>query len=222
LRLFNNISILLVCCSTLAFAQPKDSVDARKFIPTGIRGSLDLVPYGRAELSNTFTGFEAALDVDVYRYYPTFEFGNSARDYVAENGSTYSNEGTFWRAGIDVNFLKKDPEKNMYFLGARYARSAYSEQATLVTTDPIWGDYSDSFSNIEMAASWLELTTGMRIKVWKFFWLGYTARFKFSVNLDDSKLLLTTDVPGYGATDKPTTWGFSYYVMVKLPVRKVK
>jgi hypothetical protein len=206
----------------MAFAQQKDSAAIRAFIPTGIRVGLDVVPYARAELSTTFTGFEATVDVDVLRYYPTFEFGNSARDYVAENGSTYANKGNFWRAGIDVNFLKKDLQKNMFFIGGRYARSAYSEDATLVTTDAIWGDYSDSFTNNNMVAQWLELTTGMRIKVWKIFWLGYTARFKFAVGLDESKPLLTTDVPGYGTTDKPTTWGFSYYVLVRLPVRKAK
>jgi hypothetical protein len=213
---------LLLAIGQLAYAQKKDSVDAKAFIPTGIRAGWDLVSPARAEFVNTFKGFEASFDVDLYRYYPTIEIGNSARNYVAENGSTYQNDGNYWRAGIDVNFMKKDPEKNMFFLGARYARATYSEEARIKTTDPLWGPYDQALQNNSLTASWMELTTGMRIKVWKIFWLGYTARFKFSKNLNENVNLLTTDVPGYGATDRPTTWGFSYYVMVKLPVRKVK
>ncbi|GCC52633.1 hypothetical protein SanaruYs_28700 [Chryseotalea sanaruensis] len=222
MRPFNNILLILIGLSQLAFAQQKDSVDAKAFIPTGIRAGWDLVSPARAELSNTFKGFEASVDIDLYRYYPTIEIGNAGRNYLSENGSSYENDGNYWRVGIDVNFMKKDPEKNMFFLGARYARSSYSEEARIVTTDPLWGDYDQVLQNNNLTASWMELTTGMRIKVWKILWLGYTARFKFAKNLDDNVNLLTTDVPGYGATDRPNTWGFSYYVMVKLPVRKVK
>lgn len=192
------------------------------FLPTGVRVGLDVVSLARTYYVTSFEGFEASVDMDIYRYYPTLEFGTSARNYLSETGSTYTNEGNFWRAGADVNFMKKDPEKNMFFLGARYARSTYSEKATIITTDPVWGDYSNTFVNSDLTAGWMELTTGMRIRVWKIFWLGYTARFKFGLNKEDNQALLTTDVPGYGATDRPTTWGFSYYMMVKLPVRKVK
>ena len=208
--------------SPFAFSQKKDSVDVKAFIPTGIRVGYDLVSPGRAALVNTFEGFELSADVDIYRYYPTLEIGNSARSFVSVNGSSYTNTGDYWRAGVDVNFMKKDPEKNMFFLGARYGRSTYDEQATIITSDPVWGAYNQTLQNESLTARWMELTTGMRIKVWKIFWLGYTARFKFSLKLDDSGDLLTTDVPGYGATDRPTTWGFSYYALVKLPVRKVK
>jgi hypothetical protein len=221
LQFFNNIALLLIFC-TAAFGQTKDSVDRKLFVPTGIRVGLDVVSLARTEYVSSFEGFETSVDVDIYRYYPTLEIGSSARDYVSETGSVYSNDGNFWRVGVDVNFLKKDPEKNMFFLGARYARSTYSEDARLVAFDPLWGDYTNTFANRDVNASWMELTTGMRIKVWKLFWLGYTGRFKFSLSKDDNLTLLTTDVPGYGATDRPTTWGFSYYVLFKLPVRKVK
>jgi hypothetical protein len=193
-----------------------------KFIPTGIRVAVDMVSIARTQYVETFDGFETSVDVDIYRYYPTVEFGNGARNFVSEFGSTYKNDGKFWRAGIDVNFMKKDPEKNMFFLGFRYGRSKYSESAAIVAMDSLWGNYDQSFTNTNMTASWFELTTGLRVKVWKFFWMGYTGRFKFAKQVDESQPLLTTDIPGYGATDKPTTWGFSYYLMAKIPVRKQK
>jgi len=206
---------------TSLFAQTTDSVKTvNKFIPTGIRAGVDVVSFVRTEYVESFKGFEVSVDVDVYRYHPTVEFGNGSRNYVSENGSTYENDGRYWRAGIDMNFMKKDSDKGMFFLGARYGRSVYSEKAFITTTDPMWGGSQQFFFNNDMSANWLELTTGLRVKVWKIFWMGYTGRFKFALKTDENQPLLTTDVPGYGATDRPTTWGFSYYLMVKLPVRK--
>jgi hypothetical protein len=206
-----------------AFGQKADSVrSARKFIPTGVRIGYDLVSLARSRFVSTFSGSEFSVDTDIYRYYPTVEIGNASRDYASDNGSTYENSGNYWRAGIDVNFMKKDPEKNMFFLGARYARSGYSEKARIITTDKLWGDLDQQYENADLTANWLEMTTGMRIRVWKVFWLGYTARFKFALNTDEGANLLTTDVPGYGATDRNTTWGFSYYAFFKIPVRRVR
>jgi Domain of unknown function (DUF6048) len=213
----------LLCAVTSTFAQKADTVKTvTKFIPTGVRAGIDIVSIARTQYGDSFEGFEANIDTDIYRYYPTIEFGNSARNYLAESGSTYNNDGTFWRAGVDVNFMKKDPDKNMFFLGARFGQARYSEKATLITIDPMWGSFENSYVNNNLNANWLELTTGLRVKVWKFFWMGYTARFKFGLNVNNDLELLTTDVPGYGSTDKETAWGFSYYLMVRLPVRKQK
>lgn len=207
--------------SSLLVAQTNDSTSSsKKFIPTGIRFGLDVVPLARAEFAESFQGFEGVVDFDIYRYYPTVEFGNSSRSFISENGNSYQNEGRFWRAGADVNFMKKDPDKNIFSLGFRYGRSTYSESASLNTVDPLWGNFQRDFSNTDLSANWLELTTSLRVKIWKIFWLGYTARFKGALRKDQSQTLLTTDVPGYGSTEKNSTWGFSYYVLVRLPIRK--
>lgn len=227
MRLFNNILLLLCFTSLATFAQQSDSVRAPKvakelFIPTGLRIGYDAMALGRTQFSSRYEGMELAFDTDIYRYFPTLEIGTGKRNFTGLNGSTYNNSGSFWRFGVDVNFMKKDPEKNMFFLGLRYGRSTYSENATLVTTDPVWGNYNKSFSNSGLHAQWLELTMGMKVKVWKIFWLGYTSRFKFKAHKNDSLDLRSSDIPGYGSTDKPSTWGFSYYLLVKLPVPKKK
>jgi len=87
--------------------------------------------------------------------------------------------------------------------------------------DPIWGLLTDDFYHANVNAWWLELTTGLRVKIWKIIWVGYTARFKFALTTDASDEMLPYDVPGFGRTDKDTTWGFNYYVMVRLPLRKL-
>lgn len=190
-----------------------------RYLPTGVRIGFDALSYGRTRFLENFRGWEFQGDVDFSRYYLTLEVGNTGRD-LASDSATYANSGDFWRAGIDVNFLTKDPDRNVFFLGARYGRATFTESMTIMRYDDIWGFMSDNFYHTGVKASWVELTAGLRVKIWKIFWLGYTGRLKFALSTKGSQEMLSYDVPGFGRTDKGTTWGFNYYVMIRIPVRK--
>lgn len=200
-----------------------DSVAAdtlrNKYLPTGIRGGMDLLALGKTRFQNGFNGWEVQGDVDFGRYYLVLEYGSWGKTLNSDS-SDYANDGTYWRVGVDVNFLTKDPDRNNFFLGARYARSVYTEALGVMRFDPVWGLLDDNFYHADVNASWIELTTGLRVKIWKIFWLGYTGRFKFALSSKGSLEMLSYDVPGFGRTDKETTWGFNYYLMIRLPLRK--
>jgi hypothetical protein len=204
-------------------AQDKDSVAVAKksFAPTGIRVGADVLAMARTGYDKTFKGYEISGDIDLSRYYPTIEYGYWGRDYN-KNSLLYSNDGHYLRVGVDVNFLLKDPEKNMFFLGARYGRSIFSESMDIKTTDPVWGDLVNEGSNNNATAGWFELTTGIRVKMWKMIWMGYTAHYKFGLSTNNTSILVPHDVPGFGRTDKEATWGFNYQVLIMLPIRKEK
>ena len=57
-----------------------------------------------------------------------------------------------------------------------------------------------------MIGTWAELTSGIKVKVWKYFWLGATARFKFGLDLDGNGPLQSYDVPGFGRNINSTTF----------------
>ena len=190
-----------------------------KFVPTGIRGGFDVLALGKSRFQDNFNGWEFQGDVDFNRYYLAFEYGHWGKNLNSDS-ATYANSGNYWRAGIDVNFLTKDPDRNLFFLGVRYGRSVFAESMSVMRYDPIWGLLNDSFHHANVNASWLELTTGLKVKIWKIFWLGYTGRLKFGLSTKGTSEMLPYDVPGFGRTDKETTWGFNYYVMIRLPVRK--
>lgn len=191
-----------------------------KFLPTGVRIGYDVIGFAKSRLQDDFHGWEFVGDVDFNRYYLALEYGNWGRNLMADSTASYSNSGNYWRVGIDVNFLTKDPDRNVFFLGARYGRSDFSESMTVLAHNPLWGDMSDTFHHSDIKASWIELTTGLKVKIWKIFWFGYTGRLKFALSTDGSSEMLSYDVPGFGRTDKETTWGFNYYVMIRIPVRK--
>ena len=209
---------------TLAWSQTDAdtlSIDTvrNRYLPTGIRAGFDVLSYGRTRFLESYRGWEFEGDVDFNRYYLTLEVGNSGRN-LASDSATYANNGDYWRVGIDVNFLTRDIDRNVFFLGARYGKASFTESMTIMRHDEIWGFMSDNFYHTGVKASWVELTTGLRVKIWKIFWMGYTGRLKFALSTKGSPEMLSYDVPGYGRTDKETTWGFNYYVMIRIPVRK--
>jgi hypothetical protein len=216
--------LLLLLPATCALAQSDsvavDSVIRHSFIPTGIRVGTDLISLVKTQVQDDFNAWEVNADVDFYRYYLAMDYGASARTFRSDSGN-YSNDGTYWRAGVDINFLAKDPERNMFFIGARYGRATFSQDLTVYAYNDFTGEYEDlSYTDPVVNARWFELTTGLRVKMWKMIWMGYTARFKFGLKYDDTENIIPTEVPGYGRTHKDSYWGFNYQILIRIPVRK--
>lgn len=214
--------LLIILTLTDGSAQQQDSVVTdtvrNKYLPTGVRIGTDAITLFKSGIQDNFNGWEVNGEVDFNRYFLALEYGKWGRNLNSDSAS-YVNDGRYWRAGIDVNFLKKDPDRNVFFIGGRYGRSIFSERMSLTTYDPFWGGYTNLFQNMNINAWWLELTAGLRVKMWKFLWLGYTGRFKFGLQTDTPAEILPHDVPGFGRTDKETTWGFNYYLMLRIPIR---
>lgn len=221
------ITIVFVCLAVVAFSQQTktDTTTAakpdslkNKYLPTGIRFGVDLIAILKSNIQKDFNGWEANADVDFYRYYLAVDYGKWGRNYTTPT-EIYSNNGNYWRAGVDVNFLLKDVERNMFFLGARYGRSNFSEQLAITNQDKVWGSLSKVYTNQNVTSHWLELTTGLRVKIWKMIWMGYTGRLKFGLANKGDTAMIPHDVPGYGRTDKTMTWGFNYQIFIRLPFR---
>jgi hypothetical protein len=203
-----------------ASAQKKDTVKVKHdYRPSGIRVGTDVMAIIQSGTDGTFEGWEVNGDIDFYRYYFAADYGYWARNYTAYD-ATYANNGNYWRVGADVNFLTKDPDKNMFFFGFRYGSSVFSEEMVIQKVDPVWGDISTTLTNSNVNAHWYEVTTGLRVKMLKIIWLGYTVRLKFALDTDTAQDMMPSDVPGYGRADAESYWGFNYQIFIRLPVRK--
>ncbi|MFZ6010288.1 MAG: DUF6048 family protein [Bacteroidota bacterium] len=189
-----------------------------KFLPTGFRIGTDVISLIKTRTQTNFSGWEINGDMDFYRYYLALDYGNWSRTFSPDSGA-YTNNGRYWRVGADVNFLTKDPDRNMFFLGLRHGRSTFSEHYAFDTFDPVWGKLTRDYTNAGVRAQWMELVGGLKVKMWKFIWMGYTARFKFGLKTDQTSDMLPHDVPGYGRTDKETFWGFNYQILFRIPFR---
>ena len=221
---------MILLLSANAYAQKTDTDTSKhdadivrnRFIPTGIRIGTDLISIAKTQYVKSFSGWEVNAEVDFYRYYLAMEYGSWGRTYYPVNGQ-YTNDGNYFRVGVDVNFLKNDPDKNVFFIGLRSGHSTFSEYFLVSVDDPIWGSQpATQYVNNDVKARWMELTTGLRVKIWKVLWMGYTARFKFGLKTRNAIDMLPSDVPGFGRTDKPTTWGFNYVLLFRIPLSKTK
>jgi hypothetical protein len=216
-------SALLLSVLTAQAQDDKKAYDSLRKIrkPTGVRIGTDLIMIGKTLFDSPLTGWEVNADVDFGRFYLALDYGSWSRKDSLDNGY-YENDGRYLRVGVDVNFLLKDPDRNMVFLGFRYGRSSFDEQLTYLTTLDDFGDIETTVSNLNATAGWLELTGGLRVKIWKALWMGYTARLKFAPRVQGEEALKTYDIPGYGKTSKSTYWGFNYQIFLRIPFKKEK
>lgn len=228
------ISFLLIATTTLA-QSPKDSVQidsakmVSKFIPTGVRVGFDLVSLGQGVIKNGLPAITQGrvrqwkfnADVDFYRYFLALEYGVFERQWEGLDNTLYNNNGQFLKIGVDVNFLHRDPDQSALFIGMRYATSKYDDNISYDYANAFWGSGSGFAENNSLSSSWFELTTGLKVKLKKYFWMGYTARFQFNVNDNyASNELAPHWIPGYGLAEKASNWGFEYWLIFRIPFRE--
>lgn len=211
------ISSLFILIGCAGFSQSADS--AKSYLPTGIRLGTDLITLGKGQFSNKFNGWELNGDVDFNRYHVAVDYGSWGRSLALKNG-LYENDGRYWRVGVDVNFLLKDPDRNMFFLGFRYAGTKFNEVLVYEYTDATFGLVNLPLKNTDRTARWGELVTGLRVKIWRELWMGYTGRLKFSVKERGAKSFDTYDIPGYGTLAKDIYWGFNYQIFWRFAWKK--
>jgi hypothetical protein len=144
---------------------PQRDTSSTRFIPTGVRLGTDLMTIGKTQFTEEFKGWELTADVDFYRYFLTVEYGQWATMYGLRNG-IYTNDGNYYRIGVDVNFLVKDPEKNMFFLGGRFGHSTFSDEVTYTTQTLQFPENLMNAQNPLVVATWVELTPGLKVKIW--------------------------------------------------------
>lgn len=162
--------------------------------------------------------FEAAWNIRLkQRFYPTFEAGY-AKAETAANGGEHKGEGGFFRVGLDINGLKKHPERlNALLVGVRIGTGMQGYDLTGVTVNsPYWdGERKMDFYNQFRADCWGEVVAGCQVQVWEGFQMGWFVRLKilFTRNASDEEVM-PYYIPGFGYRDD-TNWGFNYYIGYK-------
>lgn len=226
IKYFISIGLLLVCCrgfSQEKKASQKPAKPKKVLRPTGIRVGTDLIDLGKSFSGKTFQGWEVNGDIDFANYYLAADVGSWSKNVTLPNGE-YANRGNYFRVGIDINILGKDPDKNMLFFGFRYGRAQFHESLTYLATSPnLFPATVIPIENENVSGGWGELTSGLRVKIWKGLWMGYTARLKFAPGTKgNDPSLATYDMPGYGIVSNKPWWGFNYQMFWRFAWKKSK
>jgi hypothetical protein len=191
-----------------------------KFLPSQFKVGTDLSYLGISLLSKERSQFEINSDIDFHRFLIAGDYGYASWK-ITESDYEYRNSGTYFRIGLDYNFIKPALDQNAIYIGLKYAGTQFNENFTFEFEDPFYGDYSKDIQDIKRTGRWFEFAVGMKIRIWKGLFLGWTGRFKFAPSISSSPSTFTNFwIPGYGKTNKDSRWGLNYQIFYSLPLLK--
>ncbi len=188
------------------------------FKPSFIRFGADLYSMGNTLIENGERSFEVQADMDFHRYFLTAEFGFQDTE-LEDINFDYSGTGTYYRFGVDMNLTQYNQDRNTIYLGMRYARSRFQESINYDASDSIFQNATLRESVEGVTSRWMEITGGMKVRVWQNLSVGYIVRYKIFRKLNNQPEFDTYMVPGYGLGRKNTNFGFGFYVNYRLSLR---
>lgn len=166
---------------------------------------------------------------DMYRQGSSTQLRDSNNQVI--NSLSY-NLGQYFRIGLDYNFLHTSAESNAAFAGIRYARSyCYDRLQSLLPDEyklgmrekninlTMWDDYFIDSERYTIEAQWFELVVGFRVKLWKWLYLGGTARYQFNKKLSNHRGHIPFDIVGWGLNSTNAT-SLNMHLNLRLPLQK--
>ncbi len=229
-KILRYICVLLLCSSSVyglyaqeAPAAPADSVPRQgrvrgiqyvaeldslleKPLPlfVGISVSGDLVGAVMAATS-AYGQYEAACRVNLRgRYFPVCEVGWGVSDHTDETTALhYKTNAPYFRIGCDYNFARDLRSGNRILGGLRYGFSSFSYDVDGPSImDPVWGTATPfAYEGLNGNTHWLEGAFGLEAKMWRFFHIGWTIRYRVRIADKKSPIGRPWYVPGYGKNE---------------------
>lgn len=224
-----SLCLLFLCISQMLIAQEADNtVDdddelpkiKPSYKPTAARFGTNIFRFGRTAIDKDHSSWDVAGDIDFHNYMLEVSYGRESTK-LNTDGFDYENNGSFFRTGIDVNFIKDKTEGNALLLGLKYVRGNYDETFIFDDRDEIFNQ-SESFSlnNESLRSRWLEANVGLKVRMWQQLFVGFYFRYRFNRVITGDRAFGTHRIPGYGLEERRTIVGFDYYVFWRIPFKK--
>jgi Domain of unknown function (DUF6048) len=203
-----------------------------QYRPTGVQLGMDVCrPFYYKYYGQKGTQYELNTSIDFASFILEGDYGwgnINWEGYSTKKGtsSSYTSDGKYFRIGLHYNLLQNTPNKNMAFLGFRYARSFFKDHL-ISKVQYRYSDVDDGLikkegpfinsnqNNVE--ARWFEAVVGVKVKVWKLLYVGSTIRYKFGLLLDHADAHIPYDVLGWGLNDAKEPFGFNLYLSLRIP-----
>ncbi len=201
-------------------------------------------PFGTESLSNNLQRFyssvqraevsaELVFNDNLYALVADVGYGSVTRTSENSPQTTfqYKNTGTYFRLGFDYNFFQKTFDDQAINLGFRYGRATFLHDLVAERFSPAWGyvpdpsksfpdDFEQTVPTERLSAGWVELVTGLRVRIWRGIVGGYTVRVKTMLNVKGENRLLANELPGFGAVRSNLKISFNYHLYYQIPLKK--
>jgi Domain of unknown function (DUF6048) len=146
----------------------------------------------------------------------------------------YKNSGYYFRLGADYNFFQQKFDDQALTLGFRYGRANFSHELLYYGVNPAWGfvyregdsirfpdeAITNRISPQRLSAGWFEITSGLRVKIWRGVVGGFTFRVKTMLRVRGEDRLLANELPGFGAVRGNLKLSFNYHLYYQFPLKK--
>ena len=202
--------ILSIICIQLSTVHAQTTAYADSAIFQGVNIRIDVLnPVLELARSGWHTyDIEAAVNVRLKnRFFPTIEGGYAGRFLQEKDAATplYDGHGEFVRLGLDINPLKKHPERRSVLLVGVRAGTAWQHMHTPVLL-------AEKPQGTWIADVWGEIVAGVQVDIAKGFNMGWAVRMKFLFTRNSHDELTTPYfIPGFGYRNE-MNWGFNYYL----------
>jgi hypothetical protein len=138
-------------------------------------------------------------------------FGKGKVDY--EN-LKYSNNGYYFKFGVDKSFLDiiSNKDFDIGFIGLRYGIGPGKRTEATYSIPSLFGTpATGSVPAQNYLVHWGEITGGVKVEMFKNFFLGWNVRMRFLINSGVFKELAPAYIPGFGKGDKSTAFDINFY-----------
>ncbi len=179
----------------------------------GLQVSVNVMD-GIANLfGQTYGNYELAVELDLHnRFFPVWEIGVGRADNTPEGlNFTYRTQPSLYnRIGLNYNFKYNSESTSFFYIGLRYGFSFFTYDIDNITIDnPYWEENEVlSIAHQKSWAHWGELLGGVRVQVYKNFYMGWTARYHLLIGSKKNDTSAPWFIPGYGTDSTP--FGFTY------------
>lgn len=178
-------------------------------LETDLAGSINGFLFG-----SKYASTDAALRANIYgKYFPVVEAGFAKSNEESISGINFESEAPYFRLGIDFNLMKnqKDVQAKQFFLvGARLGGSSFNYRLSGISiTNDYWNENLLFNKDLQTTKIWYELSAGLRVKISKRLYAGWTVRNKKLISKDEAGSFKPMYIPGFGLNSE-SSWGFSY------------
>ncbi|MFW5760200.1 MAG: DUF6048 family protein [Cyclobacteriaceae bacterium] len=186
----------------------------------GLRAGTDIIYLLNSAFNENISNFEINGDIDLNRYLISYAYGTAGLRRSAE-GFNYYTQGSYYKAGIDANFINNLEGHNAIFFGLQYARSDFNADVFRLIEIPDGGSIPIDITE-DLSSFWFEARVGIKVNFWQNFDLGFTVSNRFLNEISGEQDLLAYEVPGYGHAEANGLWKFNYFIQYYLPFKKDK
>lgn len=214
---------------TIILDKSEDSIPVKKD-RYGLRVGIDLFKFTRGFYDKNYKGIELTGDFRWNKkYYLAAEIGNENKT-TEDDRLTSNSKGSYLKVGFDYNMYENwlDME-NIISVGLRYGLSSFSQELNsykIYNAHPYWGELAPISTNQEfngLSASWIEVVTGMKAKMFNNVFVGFSIQLKTLVTNKKPVDFDNLYIPGFNRTYNGNFGiGFNYSVSYLIPLYKKK